>query len=60
MKKILVIGSVYRPSNIHIANIYRGLDHVYLRLATLQEILFSSSGRMNGVIFTFIYIPYRI
>ena len=46
------IGRVYRPSNVHIVKVYRGLDHVYLRLATFREILLSSSGKVNGDIFT--------
>ena len=47
------IGSIYRSSNIHIANIYRGLDHVYSRLAKFREIFLSSSGDMNAGIFTY-------
>lgn len=37
---------------IDIVNVYRGLDHVYLRLATFREILLSSSGKVNGEVFT--------
>ena len=41
------IGSIYRPSDTHIVNVYRGLDHVYLRLATFRENLLSSSGKVK-------------
>ena len=52
-KKSQKIGSIYRPSNINVANI-RGLDHVYLRLAKFREIFLSS--KVNGVVFTYIKI----
>ena len=41
------IVSIYRPSNIHIANIDRGVDHVYLRLAMFREI-FSKREEAGG------------
>ena len=48
-----ICRSEFIGSNIHITNIYRCLDHVYLRLATFREIL-SLSGIVNGVVFTYI------